>query len=535
MLRAGQARLIEAVAAVTVLVVIFSMIPMLFKTPLTPLRSQVQVDVSQYAYNSLYALVTNPVFIASIQNGNWSELHSLASLIVGPQFNWFIGIEPLYRAYMIGSYRVTGSYVAFNVSITPSPGINGGYALVTIPIYILNQGLPLRYRVNTTVPMANVFITTSNGGPVYWWLQSYDYVTGEAEVWLYVPSGSGRLTFYVSTNSDVPYNPLSGSYCKLAYCPPYGGASTFMADSTNLQPLTYNNGAAVFNTQQGYSTYLGFTTGNINCGGNGYYSIGGYSLTLNVPQGSTETCSIINPGPSGSLVYMVGQLIKAIPGAQFNLNLNYQVTLYSGNAYQQFQVPVTLAFQYGSSTMNMILYINGQKTAALSNINYIYLYGLTISAYSYAIECPGNLVGFNVTVSVNIHDYVSGVDRAMIGSYQLPCSLASLQYNPSASTSMNINGAALSLTSPPPSYPNYYYYNTTEVIYDLLFTSPAYSTLIASAYVNYAILYNVVPSQYAYGIVGLRFTPTTGAYTVIVLPNGTYYLIALELQSLSGG
>ncbi|MFP3196159.1 MAG: hypothetical protein RXQ74_04755, partial [Caldivirga sp.] len=209
-----------------------------------------------------------------------------------------------------------------------------------------------------------------------------------------------------------------------------------------------------------------------------------------------------------------------------------QVTLYSGNAYQQFQVPVTLAFQYGSSTMNTILYINGQKTAALSNINYIYLYGLTINAYSYAIECPGNLVGFNVTVSVNIHDYVSGVDRAMIGSSQV-CS--SLPYYPSASTSMSINGAALSLTSPPPSYPNYYYYNTTEVIYDLLFTSPAYSTLIASAYINYAILYNVVPSQYAYGIGGLRFTPTTGAYTVIVLPNGTYYLIALELQSLSGG
>lgn len=532
-MRIGQARLIEAVAAIVILALLFAMIPSMFKSPLTPLRSQVQVDVSQYAYNMLYTLVSNPSFIRAIQSGNWSEIHSLASLVIGPQFNWFIGLEPLYDAYAIGSYVLTANYAKINMTVAPSPMVNGGYALVTIPVLTLNQGLPLGFRVNTTMPMANVFITTVTGKPVYWWLEDYNYITGEATVWLYVPSGSSELVMYVSSNSNVPYDPLTGSYCSIAYCPPYGGVSSLMSYTMKLPPTQFNNGPSVFNPQ-GYTAYMGFTTNNVYCSGNGYISISGYSLTLKAPQGASETCSVINPWPYGTLITMIGQLIKTIPNSQLSISANYYITLYNGALNQGFTVPVNVVLQYGLNSMSILLYINGYLVNALSNVSYSYLYRLTIDASSSASTCLTNntSAAVNVNVAVNMYNYVSGVEENVTGSYQL-CS--SLPYTPSASTSIEVNGLTLSLTSPPYAYPNYYYYNTTEVIYDLLLSQPAYSTLILNTYVNYAVIHNVIPSQYAYGVGGVGFTPTTGAYTIIELPNGTYYLLTLEIQSLGGG
>ena len=289
MLMSGQARLIEALAAVIVILILLSMLPLLFKSPLTPLRSQIQVSISQYAYNALYTLVINPLFISALSRGNWSVIHSLASVVIGPQYNWFIGLEPLYKALTISSYNVTPNYVALNITLVPSPSTYGGYALVDLPVLLINQGLPLSYRINTSVPMANVFIVDGDGNPVNWWLMSYNYVTGDALIW--VKTSSSKLTIIVSKNASVPYDPVAGEYCSNPYCPPYGGLSSFMAVSLNLPIATYNNGLSVLTQQNGLNQYWWFTQYTTICSGG--YSLSGNVLTLNVVQSLLEICRSI--------------------------------------------------------------------------------------------------------------------------------------------------------------------------------------------------------------------------------------------------
>ena len=527
----GQARLIEALAAVIVILILLSMLPLLFKSPLTPLRSQVQVGVSQYAYNSLYTLVTNPLFISALSRGNWSVIHSLASAVIGPQYNWFIGLEPLYKALTISSYNVTPNYVALNITLVPSPSTYGGYALVDLPVLLINQGLPLSYRINTSVPMANVFIVDGNGNPVNWWLMSYNYVTGDALIW--VKTSSSRLTIIVSKNASVPYDPVTGEYCSNPYCPPYGGLSSFMAVSLNLPIATYNNGLSVLTQQNGLNQYWWFTQYTTVCSGG--YSLSGNVLTFNVAQSSSASCTLINPYSLGMYTALIGQLISIIPGSTLNIGVNYLVTVYNGTSSYSTTVPVTLSLTYyGNGIVNYTLYINGQLTYS-SNESYVYLFMISLQPSVTPGVCPGGTsLYFTFSESVSIYDYVSMTSRSMSGLYQSQC--LPLTYSGVASASITVSsspGITISLTSPYTPGVSYAY-NSVIKIYDLMATPLATSAVVTGTYFNYAITSNVIPPNYAYSIPGLPFTPTAGAFTVITLPNGTYYLIALEIQEVSG-
>ncbi|ABW02693.1 hypothetical protein [Caldivirga maquilingensis] len=532
MLRLGQARLIEAVAAVLIIIILFSMLPLLFKSPLTPLRSQIQVGVSQYAYNSLYTLVTNPLFINALSKGNWSTIHSLASAIIGPQYNWFIGLEPLYKALTISSYSVMPNYVALNITLVPSPSTYGGYALIDLPILLINQGLPLSYRINTSVPMANVFILNSNGNPVNWWLMSYNYVTGDALIW--VKTSSSRLTIIVSRNGSVPYNPITGEYCSNPYCPPYGGLSSFMATSLNLPIANYNNGLSVLSQLNGLNQYWWFNQSTALC--SGAYSLSGNVLTFNVPQSSSASCTLLNPSIIGTYTTLIGQLMSIIPGSSLSINLNYVVTVYNGTRSYTAKVPVALILTYyGNGTVNYELYVNGQL-AYDNNGPYVYLFMISLQpSVTPGVCSSGSSLYYTLNESVSMYDYVSMTSKSISGTYQSPC--LPLTYNGVASASVAISsssGITLGLNSSYTPGVNYEY-NSVVKIYDLVATPPATSAVVAGAYFNYAITSNVIPQYYAYSIPGLPFTPTAGAFTVIVLPNGTYYLIALEIQEVSGG
>ncbi|MGC9226116.1 hypothetical protein [Caldivirga sp.] len=529
MLMRGQARLIEALAAVIVIIVLLSMLPLLFKSPLTPLRSQVQVSVSQYAYNSLYTLVTNPLFINALSKGNWSVIHSLASAIIGPQYNWFIGLEPLYKALTISSYKVTRSYVALNITLVPSPSTYGGYALIDLPVLLINQGLPLSYRINTSVPMANVFMVDSSGKPVNWWLMSYNYVTGDALIW--VNAKSSTLTIIVSRNGSVPYNPVLGQYCSNPYCPPYGGLSSFMANALNLPVTSYNNGVNVLTSQYSLNQYWWFNRYTVVC--TGYYSLSSNVLTFNVPQSSSASCRLINPLNTGIYTTLIGQLISVIPGSTLSIGLNYLVTVYNGSSSYTASIPVVLSLTYYSDgTVNYSLYVNGQSVYS-GNGQYVYLFMVNLQpAVSPGVCSNGYSLYFTLKELVDIYDYVSMTHKLISGLYQSQC--LPLTYNGAASASITITGVTLTLSSPSQPGVNYAY-NSTVKIYDLTTTPQATSAVVTGTYFNYAITSNVIPRNYAYSIPGLLFTPTAGAFTVITLPNGTYYLIALEIQEVSGG
>ncbi len=507
------------------------MLPLLFKSPLTPLRSQVQVDVSQYAYNSLYTLVTNPLFINALSRGDWGTVHSLASAVIGPQYNWFIGLEPLYKALTVSSYSVTPNYVALNVTLVPSPSTYGGYALIDLPIHLINQGLPLSYRINTTVPMANVFIISSNGDPVNWWLMSYNYVTGDALMW--VRTTSSRLTIIVSRNASVPFNPITGKYCSNPYCPPYGGLSSLMATSLGLPIANYNNGLSVLTQQSGLNQYWWFNQNTAVC--TGAYSLTGNVLTLNVSQSSLASCTLINPLPTGVDVALIGQLISIIPASTLSIGVNYVVTVYNGTSSYSTTVPVGLNLTYYSNgTVNYALYINGQLTYS-ANAPYAYLFRISLQPSATAGVCPGGTsLYFTLSESVSIYDYVSMISEPISVLYQSTC--LPLTYNGIASASLEVSGnSGITLSLSSPSTPGVYYaYNSIVRIFDLMATPPATSAVVTGTYFNYAITSNVIPPYYAYSIPGLPFTPTAGAYTIITLPNGTYYLIALEIQEVSG-
>lgn len=93
----GQARIIEAIAATIIVLVLAALLPVIFNSPTTTLRSQVQTNTEWYAYDVLLTAINNPQFTYYVQHGNWSAIRSLLNTVVGPQYDWYIAIAPPYR------------------------------------------------------------------------------------------------------------------------------------------------------------------------------------------------------------------------------------------------------------------------------------------------------------------------------------------------------------------------------------------------------------------------------------------------------
>ena len=535
MLRRGQARLIEAAFAVAVLTILFAMMHTLFERPLTPVSSEVHAGLEEFAYNILYEALSNPSFINYLYEGNYTGLRSLMDSIVGPQYNWFIGLEPLYKALSV-AYNVTPNYASINLTIIPA--VVDGYALVAIPVSVLNQGLPLGYRINTTVPMANVFIA-SGGRPAYWWLLDYDYVSGVALIW--VNSTSGLITLYVSSNSNIPYDPLTRSYCSMPYCPPYGGLSSLESYSLGLPNAAYDNGPYVFSSP--YTSYWWFTPSSVQCTAqNGYYSTVGNVLSMKATSYPNTygyvSCSLFNiPASLYNDYYMgfVGEVTRLIPNSTLGFNSQYLLQVVNqGAVVYSNTVNISLALNYmynagGSGTLEIGLMFNGVKAAEI-NASYAYLFKVSIHSWLNTYLCPGGL-NLVVNVDASIYNYVTGDMHLIKASYSTGClNTGNTSYASMSLTNLNV---ALNVPYPQPNY--VYYYNTSVVIYDAYVAPYAVSSSFAPYYMSYAIVDNEIPAQYAYRIYGIPFNPTAGAYSIIIMPNGTYYLFALEVQELGGG
>ncbi len=510
----GQARIMEAIAATIIILILAMLMPILFKAPVTTLRSEIQVGTEQYAYNVLYDVYANPQFLNYIYYSNWPALRQLMDTTVGPQFNWFLCIEPLSKVLNITSTS-SSNYIVIPLQVIVNGA--GDYDELTLNIRELNWLLPPGYQINTALPLSNVFFATSNGKPVYWWIQSYNPYTGNAIIWF--NTNSSRLVMYISRNGTYPYNPLTNQYCSQPYCG-YGGLSMLEIRSLNAQG-SFGDGSNTFN---GY--YYGFNTQNTACS-NAQVSD---PLVLSTASGNSASCTL-NTAQSMSVPMVIGYLTKlesAIPGSVLRLSTSISISVTSNGAtLLSTNVPLNVEYTYSQNSETLSISI-GSSTSAQPLNQYIYLSSGLIEITPTILACPG---GFEIAINATlyVHDYLTGNNYINKSSYVTSCIQAQLS---EVSISTKLGNIEISQESP---LLNYVLYNTTNTVYDLWVAPLPSTSYVNPVYVDYKCMYNLVPTQYQYRFLALPFTPTAEAYTIVQLQNGSYYLVLVALQSLSGG
>ncbi len=578
----GQVRIIEAIAATIIVLILAALLPIIFNSPTTTLRSQVQTNTEWYAYDALLTAIDNPQFTYYVQHGNWSAVQSLLNTIIGPQYDWYIAVVPYKNVVTITSIINYGNYTLVPLSIIPSiyyapplgipiPMTSTSVSMLSINIYTINPLLGSGYSINTGVPLSNVAfiqcknpleenitqcIKNGNVRMLNWWLEYFDPRTGVAIIWL---NTTGNVYMLVS-NSSTPYNVLSNSYCRSSYCYPIGGVSNLMGSSLNT---LYNNAPQFINyyTQQLLSQC--YSSNNGMYSGSNYLAeimtSGGVVSGQRLNSPTTAICSLpvgisINNVAGGVNAYLIGQSLVSIPGTTFTFGFsNVEVELsvcfvnntcvsdYAGSmAGATFPISignVNVIETYGNTHEYLSLSINGNTTTLPS---YYYVYLLTLSMSLNPARC-----GININAS--IYDLITMSSEALSYFYNLTSnnglSCSKLMSNPNiTSISLMMIPNNLLIEQSTPQNPNngiYYVYNATTIVYDLWVTptpTTAYYMPIRTSY-NFALLdkYNVISPQYRERFFLSGFAPTASAYAIIQLPNGTYYLVYLGLMSAASG
>lgn len=578
----GQVRIIEAIATTIIVLILAALLPIIFNSPTTTLRSQVQTNTEWYAYDVLLTAINNPQFTYYVQHNNWSAIRSLLNTIVGPQYDWYIAVVPYRKVVSIVSVMNYGNYVLIPLSIIPkvyyAPPLgmpifmtSMSVSMLSLNVYTINSILGGKYSINITMPLSNVAfiqcknlfstnitqcIKSGNVRMINWWLESFDPRTGVAVVWL---NATGNVYMLVS-NGSIPYNVLSNSYCQYPYCYPIGGVSNIMYSSFNAP---YNNEPQFINyyTQQALSQC--YSSSNGMYGGSNYLVMiktsGGTASgqSLNAP--TTVSCTLpvsVNDNVGGINAYLIGQLLTSIPGTSFTLGFsNVEVELgvcfvngtcindYTGSvAGASFPISignVNAAETYGNTHEYLSLSVNG-NTDITSLPSYYYVYLLTLSLSLDLAKC-------GIDVNASIYDLVTMSSVSLSYFYNLTSNdglnctqLMSLPNITSISLTMIPSNILLQQSTPQnPNNDVYYVYNATTIVYDL-WVSPTPTT---SYYIPITISYNfesidkynVVPQQYRERFFLSGFAPTASAYAIIQLPNGTYYLVYLGLMSVASG
>ncbi len=507
----GQARVIEAIASVVIIIVLAALLPTLFRYPSTSLRSDVQVGVSAYAYNVLSSVYSNPSFLDYISSGNWGGLDSLMNAVAGPQYDWSICVEPLYKAV---NYKVINNEAV----VIPLLLGGAGYANIQLNIKQLNEELPIGYSINTSIPMANILMATGGTAtkpsePVNWWVESYNPSTGIADVWIYTTNKSVML--YVSSNPNKPYDPINISFVDpLDY--PNGGLSNFTA--------------SIYKAQEFASGYKFF---------GGLYGNGTISYLSSNPNANCQSCNYIinsdsfphiNLQGNSISMYYIGQLMTVVPGSNVSITANIGVAINVNNNMKKITnetVGFNMSFTNTKEKLQLFI-VNGSKYLLASNFSdYIYVYKVVISIDpSITQSINGYLVQINYIAS--IYDYVTG--QAITEEKKYTTTFAN-----QPTVTVSLNGLNITQEVPANNYqPLQYMYNTTSIVYDVWASPQPVYSFVNPVTTSYACLNNVIPFQYSLRYPALQFTPISSAYTVIQLPNGSYYLFDVSLGQVSG-
>ncbi|PLC67720.1 hypothetical protein B7L70_07115 [Vulcanisaeta sp. EB80] len=580
--RFGQARIMEAIAATVIILVLAALMPMLFKSPTTQLQSQVESNLETYAQTVLAELINNPHFLTMLEHclstHNCEALRSLMNTLVGPQYDWYVAVVPYGKLVTSTSIVSGGEYALLPITVVvnwktaspiqvPYPTTDPRVSELTLNVYLLNELLTAfgyKYQINTALPLSNVaFIQCANqsitniteciesGQAVMlrWWLTYFDARTGTAVVWV---NATGNIYMEVSSNSSLPYDVLTNSYCQEPYCYDQGlGGYSYLMLNAYEEPYAL---APSF-TDVNYTTRTSLSC--LSCISdavctrqdlNGAYHFSNNYLvklkTNNLTQYGlpppTVSCNAslkLPSEPFGYSVYAIGQLITAIPGSTVTYNVTieavpYNLTSTQPRVSQNITVLTTLTY-YGNGTEVVTTNITtstGSRSNSTRLPQYYYLYLLSMDIGLNGI-CKTSSKPVNLTVSTTIYDFPTTLSNETSTTYPLPCDLVQNQigYN------ITITEINVTQSSPNPQGYNYYVYNTTSIIYDMWVSGMPTTTYYLPVYVSYSFdklsaMSVVHMERYRLG----GFSPTASAFAVVQL-NGTYYLVYVGISSLAGG
>jgi len=576
--RLGQARIMEAIAATVIILVLAALMPMLFESPTTQLQSQVESNLETYAQTVLAELINNPHFLTMLEHclstGNCEALRSLMNTLVGPQYDWYVAVVPYGKLVTSTSIVSGGEYALLPITVVvnwktaspiqvPYPTTDPRVSELTLNVYLLNELLTTfgyKYQINTTLPLSNVaFIQCTNqsitnitkciesGQAVMlrWWLTYFDPRTGTAVVWV---NATGNMYMEVSSNSSLPYDVLTSSYCQEPYCydQGLGGFSKLMLNAYE-EPYAL---APSF-TDVNYTTSKSLScTGDAYSSNNNNYLVKLKTNGLTQPQyslpPSTVSCTARLKLPSESFnysVYAIGQLITAIPNSTVTYSVVVNATPYALKLTQSGIKVINGSPQYITVSTTLTYYGNGAEditasaglsshSITLGQYSYLYLLSMDIGLNG---TCTTPSSSVNLTVSTTIYDFPTTLSNGTSVTYQLPCNLIQGQIG----YSITITGISVTQSSPNPQcssgYCNYYVYNTTSIIYDMWVSGTPTTTYYLPVYVSYSFDKLSAMSRVHMERFGLGgFSPTASAFAVVQL-NGTYYLVYVGISSLAGG
>jgi hypothetical protein len=566
--RFGQARIMEAIAATVIILVLAALMPMLFKSPTTQLQSQVESNLETYAQTVLAELINNPQFLAILEHGNWSALWSLMNTLVGPQYDWYVAVVPYGKLVTTTSIVSGGAYVLLPItvvvnwntnSLIPYPTTDPRVSELVLNVYLLNELLTAfgyKYQINTVLPLSNVAfircanqsitnitkcIETGQAVMLRWWLTYFDARTGTAVVWV---NATGNIYMEVSSNSSLPYDILTSSYCSEPYCYDQGlGGYSYLMLNTYKEPYALapsftdvnyvtNSSLSCFNN---YGNSYGAFFGNnylVRLETNGLY--------YNLP--STVFCiaNLNLPNETfGYSVYAIGQLITAIPGSTVTYSVVVNATPYALKLTQSGPQVITGQPQYitvstkltyqGSGVENVTTSAGSSPNSiTLGQYSYLYLLSMDIGLNG---TCTTPSSSVYLVVNTTIYDFPTTLSNETSTTYPLPCDLVKNQIG----YSITITEINVTQSSPNPQNGVQYAYSTTSIIYDMWVSGMPTTTYYLPVYVSYSFdklsaMSVVHMERYRLG----GFSPTASAFAVVQL-NGTYYLVYVGISSLAGG
>jgi len=564
--RFGQARIMEAIAATVIILVLAALMPMLFKSPTTQLQSQVESNLETYAQTVLAELINNPHFLTMLEHclhtnstNNCEALRSLMNTLVGPQYDWYVAVVPYGKLVTSTSMLSGGEYVLLPItvvvnwntnSLIPYPTTDPSVSELTLNVYLLNELLTAfgyKYQINTALPLSNVaFIQCANqsitniteciesGQAVMlrWWLTYFDARTGTAVVWV---NATGNIYMEVSSNSSLPYDVLTSSYCQEPYCYDQGlGGFSYLMLNAYEEPYAL---APRF-TDVNY-----ITNTSLSCSSGAFFS-NNYLVKLKtngqyygLPSTVSCTASLNFPSePFGYSVYAIGQLITAIPGSTVTYSVSIEAVPYALSGTQvitgspQYVTVSTTLTYHGSGTEDVTTSVGSSppNSVTLGQYSYLYLLSMDIGLNG---TCTTPSSSVYLVVNTTIYDFPTTLSNETSTTYPLPCNLIQGQigYN------ITITGVSATQYSPNPQGYNYYVYNTTSIIYDMWVSGMPTTTYYLPVYVSYSfdkLNATSVVHMERYRLGG--FSPTASAFAVVQL-NGTYYLVYVGISSLAGG
>jgi hypothetical protein len=376
-----------------------------------------------------------------------------------------------------------------------------------------------------------------------WWLTYFDARTGTAVVWV---NATGNIYMEVSSNSSLPYDVLTSSYCSEPYCYDQG-----LGGYSNL---TLNAYKEPYTLKPSFTDVKYITNASLSsCTGGAYYFSNNYLVKLETngltqyglpPSTVSCTASLNLPNETfGYSFYAIGQLITAIPGSTVTYSVVIKAVPYGLNDTQvitgspQYVTVSTTLTYHGSGTEDVTTSVGSSPPNSVTLGQYSYLYLLSMDIGLKGI-CKTSSSSVYLVVNTTIYDFPTTLSNETSATYPLPCDLIQNQigYN------ITITGVSVTQSSPNPQcssgYCNYYVYNTTSIIYDMWVSGMPTTTYYLPVYVNYSFdelnAMNAVPQQYRerFGLGG--FSPTASALAVVQL-NGTYYLVYVGISSLAGG